>query len=271
MRSMVEERLIAWRDARKTLPTAILMYRDGVSESQLNDITGYECDQIRAAYGDLAGEDAKKKLKITFIVVNKRHNTRFYPSTATQTYTEQGKNGRFLNGNLKPGLLVDDVVTNTGDPNFFLQSHRAIKGTARSAHYHVTLDEMDLKDRIPSLTLKLCYAFGRSTTAVSYAAPAYMADRLCERGRAYLRHWMEDSNMEPIFNMPPYKVGGVQKRAPKSYVNQQKQKFATAIAQHPKIDGKPKLWGQYDESPPNGAKPRLNPWHPYFDDKMFWM
>jgi eukaryotic translation initiation factor 2C len=29
----------------------------------------------------------------------------------------------------------------------------------------------------------------RATLAVSYAAPAYYADRLCERGRAYLREW----------------------------------------------------------------------------------
>jgi eukaryotic translation initiation factor 2C len=75
------------------------------------------------------------------------------------------------NGNFKPGLLVDNVVTAPNHPNFCesgsvesvdpacypvpsteLQSHHAIKGTARTAHYHVLLDENKMpKDNIYKL------------------------------------------------------------------------------------------------------------------------
>jgi hypothetical protein len=82
------------------------------------------------------------------------------------------------NGNLKSGLLVTKVVTNSLQMNFFLQSHRAIKGTARSAHYHVLLDDIKLGlKRSTELTMMLCYAFSRATTGVSYIAPAYIVSQ----------------------------------------------------------------------------------------------
>lgn len=35
-------------------------------------------------------------------------------------------------------------------------------------------------------THNLSYVYGRATRAVSIATPAYLADRLCDRGRCYL-------------------------------------------------------------------------------------
>jgi eukaryotic translation initiation factor 2C len=42
---------------------------------------------------------------------------------------------------------------------------------------------------IQSFTHKLCFTYVRATLGVSYAPSAYYADRLCERGRQYLRDW----------------------------------------------------------------------------------
>jgi eukaryotic translation initiation factor 2C len=41
-------------------------------------------------------------------------------------------------------------------------------------------------DQLDEFTHKLCYTFNRATKAVSICPPAYYADLLCERGRAYL-------------------------------------------------------------------------------------
>jgi eukaryotic translation initiation factor 2C len=41
-------------------------------------------------------------------------------------------------------------------------------------------------DQLQNLTHNLCYTFARATRAVSICPPAYYADILCERGRAYL-------------------------------------------------------------------------------------
>lgn len=106
---------------------------------------------------------------------------------------------------MRPGLLVDHTVTAPKPTNFFLQSHAAIKGTARSAHYYVLRNDTKLETKmLQELTLMLCYTFGRSTTGVSYVAPAYMADRLCERGRSCIRLWAEDRFMEPTFEYTKY-------------------------------------------------------------------
>ncbi|KAF2851734.1 hypothetical protein T440DRAFT_478259 [Plenodomus tracheiphilus IPT5] len=36
----------------------------------------------------------------------------------------------------------------------------------------------------------MCYTYARATIGVSYAPTAYYADRLCERGRSYLRGYL---------------------------------------------------------------------------------
>ena len=80
-------------------------------------------------------------MNVTFVVVGKRHNVRFY-STTEEQWTHH--NPRNANQNVKPGLAVDQVITHPFNMDFYLQSHNAIKGTARSAHYVVVQYGMGL-------------------------------------------------------------------------------------------------------------------------------
>jgi eukaryotic translation initiation factor 2C len=271
MRSMVKERLEAWKVKgcnKGQLPTNILFYRDGLSESQFASCERSEIKEIKEAYRELGGN--VDNLKVTFIVVGKRHNTRFYPTAVKDTYksTEIRENStvRITNGNLKPGLLVDNVITNLSPNNFFLQSHCAIKGTARSAHYHVLLDEMALYPGVlPELTLILCYAFPRATKGVSYVAPAYIADRLCERGRAYLRSW---HNTGEPFEKPVDDNGKTLNEQEMLHWKKQKAKY---LARSPEVWGPQYNDGHDKNNNPRPGDQRLNPWHPSFDNGMFWM
>ncbi|KAG9194153.1 hypothetical protein G6011_04188 [Alternaria panax] len=165
-------------------PENVLYYRDGVSISQYDDIIDTELAGIEKAFENLVkaqgGEDVQK-LKITAVIVNKRHNTRFFP---------RKKGDEMSNGNCKPGLLVDSAITSPYYTDFYLQSHNGIKGTARSAHYTVIRNDMVMTTtELEDLTHKLNHTYVRATLGVSYAAPAYYADRLCERARCYLREW----------------------------------------------------------------------------------
>jgi hypothetical protein len=45
---------------------------------------------------------------------------------------------------------------------------------------------MSLGSNIPELIFVLCTTFGSTTKVISYAAPAYIADRLSQRGRDYI-------------------------------------------------------------------------------------
>ncbi|KAG9194008.1 hypothetical protein G6011_04043 [Alternaria panax] len=269
--TMVRERVLAYSSNNaNVLPTCMLFYRDGVSESQFNMCKNDEIPAILEGYRQAGGDT--NELHLTFVVVGKRHHTRFYATDESQTRTCTVSYGRgyseydVVNGNLMPGLLIEDVVTNPGNYNFFLQSHGAIKGTARSAHYHVLRDDMELGSAsLPALTMQLCSAFSRATHSVSYVAPAYMADRMCERGRAYLRIWANDRDQRPLFELPE-EPNGKKTKLSKEALMRLKHDFALKLARDRVV------WGpHYNDDASAGESFRLNPWHPNLDQGMFWM
>jgi hypothetical protein len=103
LRDMVKERLIDWAvKHQNTLPTNMLMYRDGVSESQYQAVRDEEIPQLQDAFNDAyeflnKGSSAKSnppKFNLTFVVVGKRHNTRFFTDEKTQdnSFTSNLKN-----------------------------------------------------------------------------------------------------------------------------------------------------------------------------------
>ncbi|KAL7933965.1 Piwi domain-containing protein [Trichoderma chlorosporum] len=210
---MLKSRLRLWRQKGKhsEFPENIIVYRDGVSEGQYKLVLEQELPLLRAACKELyPAPDQKKGLpRLTVAIVGKRHNTRFYPTTATDA--DKG-------GNTKPGTVVDRGVTEARNWDFFLQAHTALQGTARPAHYYVVLDEIfraryaktpgkNVADEFQNLTQSMCYAFGRATKAVSYCTPAYYADILCERSRCYLSSLFESSGSETS-SMVEGTVGG---------------------------------------------------------------
>ncbi|KAF2122915.1 hypothetical protein BDV96DRAFT_656661 [Lophiotrema nucula] len=180
---MVKERIRDYSDIRRSLPQKVLYYRDGVSRGQYDTIIDTELKQIKKAFEEIAG----LKPKLTAIVAVKRHNTRFYPLPGEGS-KDQPKNQTEENGNCVAGTMVEGGITSPFFADFFLQSHHALQGTAIPCHYFVLENGMGLNTiDLQKLTHKLSYTYCRSTCGVSYAPPAYYADRLCERARCYLR------------------------------------------------------------------------------------
>lgn len=196
IKDMLKSRLQLWRDVGRhaALPENILVYRDGVSEGQYQKVVDEEVPLLREACTEVyTPADRKKGLpRMTVVIVSKRHHTRFYPTSERDADRSS---------NNQAGTVVDRGVTEAGTWDFYLQSHAAIQGTARPAHYFVVLDEIfrardakagkqaarNVADVLEGLSQALCYAFGRATKAVSICAPVYWADVLCERARIYLR------------------------------------------------------------------------------------
>jgi hypothetical protein len=80
---------------------------------------------------------------------------------------------------------------------FYLQAHQGLQGTARPAHYSVIKDDVGFSaDQLERFTLNLCYYFARCTRAVSICPPAYYADLLAERGRAYLFSTLQENHAD---------------------------------------------------------------------------
>jgi eukaryotic translation initiation factor 2C len=181
---MVLERIRAWQTKNNgNLPHNIMYFRDGVSASQYNSLLTYELAHIYEACRVAQITDPK----VTIIVTTKRHHVRFYPLIANTERNDRGKN-------CPAGTLVDQAVTNPWYNDFFLQAQSAsgVKGTARPTHYFVLKDDMGWEIRnLQNFINKLCYTYMRSVTSVSYATPAYYADRLCDRLRFYFKHFFE--------------------------------------------------------------------------------
>lgn len=139
---MIAERLRCWKKNNKgQLPKAILFYRDGVGKSQFALVKNLELPKVEEGCRLVGTEfgQADYKPKITLVTVTKRHQTRFYPLGHAP---EQGFQG--FEGNFKPGLVADTVVTSPYHFDFYLQSHRALQGTARNGHYFVLENGMNL-------------------------------------------------------------------------------------------------------------------------------
>ncbi|KAK5745797.1 hypothetical protein LTR17_001299 [Elasticomyces elasticus] len=236
MKDMTHSLFHEWaKQHQSRLPQRILLYRDGVSEGQYNMVRDDEVRDIHAgwekAWTDLNGMDDGTMVKpeITAVIVVKRHHTRFYPKNITSS--DNGKDG-----NCPPGTIVDTSITSPYYLDFFLQSHNPLIGTGKPAHYFVVVNEMNLtSEQLQRLTNNICYLYGRSTNAVSYASPAYYADRLCERGRQYLKALYD----------PPDGASDVLDAA----------------------DGMETAKGAWNRCPDNNG----NPWHPNLNGTMFWM
>lgn len=180
-----KDRLRLWNKQNgQKYPNNIIIYRDGVSDGQYEQLLRSELGALREACRAVYNaRDTKAGFpRLTLIVVAKRHHTRFYPSPG---YPADKTNNALC------GTVVDRGITQARTFDFYLQSHTTLQGTARPAHYIVLKDEVfhdcqNRADEIQKITHNMCYLFGRATTAVSICPPAYLADLACTRARSYL-------------------------------------------------------------------------------------
>ena len=113
-------------------PERLIMFRDGVSEGQFLTVLAKELMAIREACKEL---EADYEPPVTYLVVQKRHHTRFFPAD----------NNKYRNGNALAGTVIDQVMLKPPIPicnhiqginhptegDFYLLSHEGIQGTSR--------------------------------------------------------------------------------------------------------------------------------------------
>ncbi|OAP64140.1 hypothetical protein AYL99_00112 [Fonsecaea erecta] len=178
------------------VPEQIIVYRDGVSESQFAMCKDYEYSKIGAALNKLFQHKAlsvELLPKVTLICAVKRHHTRLFPDPDgphdPNLVLGRSKNG-IENNNPLPGCVVMDRITYGRGNDFFLVGQKAIQGTAIPVHYNVLQNPHNygIQD-IARMTYHLCYLFGRSRTSVGPCTPVYYADLVADRARCYVRQF----------------------------------------------------------------------------------
>jgi len=174
---MVRQLLLEFhRFSRGTKPTRLVYFRDGVSEGQFEEVVLKELTAIQKACKSLG--DGSYQPNITFIVAQKRHNTRLFP------HNEADGVGKMRN--VPPGTVVDTIITHPTEMSYFLVSHEGIQGTSRPTKYHLLSDDSDFTaDELQRMTYFLCHLYARCERSVSYPAPTYYAHLAAFRGRAH--------------------------------------------------------------------------------------
>ncbi|KAJ1917762.1 hypothetical protein H4219_003016 [Mycoemilia scoparia] len=174
---LVVKALQSFYSANKKTPERLVIFNDGVSDTQFELITKAEIDAIRRACIRIS-EDYRPP--ITFIVCQKGHKVRFFPEASS------GNEGLIADrtGNCLPGTLVDSGITSSGYPNFYLLSHPGLKGTSRPNHYFVLVDENNFKpEEIQKMTYNMCYNYGLCTRAVSVPPAIYYSHKAANHMR----------------------------------------------------------------------------------------
>ncbi|CAF3974965.1 unnamed protein product [Adineta steineri] len=171
------------------LPNKIIFYRDGVDEGQYQKVLDNEVTKIKSACRNIYGKRPLPQL--TFIVVKKRHNTRFFLYENKETL------------NVQSGTVIDQGITHPSQFDFYLCSQAAIMGTSRPALYHVLHDDNQFSsDDIQQLTYWLCHTDMRCTKSVSIPAPVHYAHLAAYASRAlksdedHERDSLDDDNEE---------------------------------------------------------------------------
>jgi len=128
-----------------------------------------------------------KAIKFTAIVCTKRHHVRIFP-----------KNGD-KNGNSIPGTLVETGVTDGVALDWYLNSHVALKGTARPMHYMVIVDESDFNmEQLQQFIFEHSFQYARSTTPVSQHPAIYYAHLCSRRGACHEEKALTTSSQKMI-------------------------------------------------------------------------
>ncbi|KAL2511722.1 Protein argonaute 4 [Abeliophyllum distichum] len=103
------------------------IFRDGVSESQFNQVLNIEFNQIIEACKFLGADNWSPKFML--IVAQKNHHTKFFQADDSPD-------------NVPPGTVVEHTICHPKYNDFYMCAHAGVNGTTRPTHYHVLVDEI---------------------------------------------------------------------------------------------------------------------------------
>ncbi|KAK7933951.1 hypothetical protein WMY93_004847 [Mugilogobius chulae] len=150
-------------EVNHNLPDKIVVYRDGVSEGQLNMVEQYEVPQILKCFETFPNYEPK----LVFIVVQKRINTVLYSWSANSF------------GSVAPGTILDHTLTNRKWVDFFLMAHTIRQGCGLPTHYISVYNTANLSpDHLQRLTFKMCHLYWNWPGTIRVPAPCKYAHKL---------------------------------------------------------------------------------------------
>lgn len=168
LQQIVSEALTEFKAKNGVFPMQMVIYRDGVGDSQQKAVLLYELPQIKLAIQNTTGG---KDIKLMMVLCNKRVNQRFFQCDSGNMQ------GRLQNP--LPGTVIDSDIVAPETYDFYMISQQSRQGVVSPTHYIVVHDTI-LADpvQIQALTYKLCYTYYNVSGSIKVPAPVQYAHRL---------------------------------------------------------------------------------------------
>jgi eukaryotic translation initiation factor 2C len=154
-------------------PSSMILYLNGSSEGEFGMLKRFEIPLVHRKMVDAIG----RKIPLTVIVPQRSHMARI--NKLNPNPLDKGPRQ-----NLQPGVVVDTGLVHPTLNEFFLNSHVAIQGTARTPKYTILHNDNEraAMDAIQHVTYYLCYGHQIVNSPTSLPAPVYCAMQYAERG-----------------------------------------------------------------------------------------
>jgi len=154
----LEKFIVRTCEEHKVTPEYIVIYRDGVAQSQLKAVKDYEVRQVKSA---------SPKSTVVFCVVQKRIHSRFFVQT-NQT-----------NGNPPPGtLFVDLKISADCVDNFHLIPTTCTLSTVKPVHYIVVQNDGIPIRELQQFTYTFCHLYPNWTNSIKLPFPTQAAHKM---------------------------------------------------------------------------------------------
>ncbi|XP_025066148.1 piwi-like protein 2 [Alligator sinensis] len=162
-----------FHEVNHCLPEKIVVYRDGVSDSQLKMVANYEIPQLQMCFQAFTNYQPK----MVVFVVQKKISANFY-SASSEDF-----------GCPPPGTVIDHTVTSREWVDFYLLAHHVRQGCSLPTHYICVLNTANLSpDHMQRLTFKLCHMYWNWSGTIRVPAPCKYAHKLAFLSGQVLHH-----------------------------------------------------------------------------------
>ena len=161
----VEHALTAYKKKNAgRYPSQVIVYRDGVSDGQLDIVNREEVAQFYDAFRRMI-PDRKQWPKLVFVVVKKSTNTRLFTASG--------------NRDPAPGTVVDSGIVHDGWYEFFLIPHKANQGMVSPTNFVVVKDDLGLDPvALQTFTYHQCFAYQNWSGSIKVPAMCQNAHKM---------------------------------------------------------------------------------------------
>ncbi|KAI6073607.1 Piwi-like protein 2 [Aix galericulata] len=173
LRLCLADALQRFHEMNHCLPKKIVVYRDGVSDGQLDTVVKYEIPQLQKCFDTFENYQPS----VVVVVVQKQISTNFYTDTAERLACPPA------------GTVIDHTITSTDWQDFYLLAHRARQGCSVPTRYVCVLNTANLSaEHLQRLTFKLCHLYWNWPGTIRVPAPCKYAHKLAFLAGQVLHH-----------------------------------------------------------------------------------